>query len=948
MARQDTGSIKGLLYGGRRVDAGSKGWLRKASNLSMDEPGVVVPRPGFLQRSNESNDNARTIHLDHINNRVYTSGLTDSIDAGTKVLRYGTKRYTSDDWTQLTHVGAGGSVSNDYFRSTVVEATSMHSELYFLYGNALQDWGGLGRTNVPSTEWWPGDIVRGTSLALTANGTTGWVTNNNQVAYRAVVGYKFADGRIVLGAPSSRQIFRNSGGTTPDLDVTVYLRRFADTQANQITRLTTSYFIQVYRTKLSGGVDILPGDEMFLVYERFLTSTDLSAPFTFTFTDKLQEGLGGQALYTSPSQEGLARGNRQCQFSSEKARAAGDLVVFGGSLWAANYKPLGNVTFNILAANSSGAGTTNTNELTYGTFTATYTIGTNTLTACGTTTSPFLKAGMWIESGSLPAGTYITTANAASLVVSQNATASSVGTPTDAGDVFAITSASGRTCKYWAGGAQNPQYATGIAKFAIDGAATAFRRISNTARNLVNAIHDCTPTSGTGPYITAEYVGTDTDLPGAIFLEEVVERKTGGKLHDTTKPTAFSPAPDILFECQASSSLIGFSKANYPEAWPLTNTLETHAGANVIGFAPLRAALMVFTDRGLFRVTGKEEDFSIELLDGSCIASTSLGGTETGHARFPVVDNYAYAMTTKGMVRVSETVVERVAEELDPLFAPPDLTYYLGSDAVSGHIFIPVGTGTIVYNTRNGVSGFWTTPMIGAVHVPWDHRTWFIYPDSVSGTLDSVWSYRQREKAASSFYDVGYTAAEAGQVTINSIPSSTSIVLSASAPAGTSAGDVIEKGGNIGIITAVNGSTLTVISSAGFTTGTADLYIGFTSSLEWCPIGTPGHIARHYRYATALCDGAQASPTEPNTLDTDSYAKLFTFSFTTDKASATNAVKTITPPANAPYVVRNLVPSATARCELIMPALSWRTCRSIVRLLAMDLDFEPTSDKTRP
>lgn len=941
MARQDTGPVRGLLLSGRRVDAGSKGWLRSVSNLAFDESGVAKPRPGFKQRrAATASSRPQIILVDRYNKRLVVAGLSSP----TAVYVSTADDPGTSDWSILGQYGSSGS---EYGNTIWSSGASVQNTVFFLYGHSTSDYGGLGRVDLDYSpdSWRAANVPIATSLKLVDNGTTGWLPANNQVAYRACFGFKYTNGRIILGAPSSRTIFVNDTANPVDIDVTCYLRRYVT--ESQMDRLGTDFFIQIYRTAPSGGVAVPPGDEMYLVYEKFLTSgsgTELSSPFTFIFTDRLSNGLGGQSLYTSPSQSGLESAHFPCPFASGTGAPEGGLAVYGGSLWACNYRPPGNTTVSLLAAKVASPGSLNTNELTYGSYTGDISTGSNLISNAGSSTSPFLRVGMYVEGAGIPTDTYLTQVQSTSMLMSNNATATTTGVTLTSGDVIQITSATTQTAKFWAASAESFAYDTGnhIAKFLLSSSATASTRIRDTVRSLVNAIHDVTVTATNPGYVIAHHISTDSEPPGKIYIQELQAIAGGGTFSCTSKPTAFSPSPPVTFESKADASIIGFSEPGQPEAWPPKNFLQTAAGATVFGFAVLRGAMLVATDRGLFRVVGTEGDFSIDLLDSSVVASGRVAGVEGSYAQFPVVDNTAYIMSVKGLVRATETATQLVGEEVAAIITPPDLDRHIaGYDNVNSLLFIPTGGATLVYHCPSGAWTIWNRILSSAVPVPWLQNTFFVWDDPASSYTGDIISYRSNLSEAASYYDT--TSA----VTVNSVSGTTTITLSATVPSATVVGDVIEQGANIGVITAINGATLTVVSNAGFGAGAATIYVGYTAYAEWCPIGKPGHIAKHYRYIAALFDGAQASPTVLNTLESDSYPKLFTFSYSTDKnVSASNAVHITTVPATSPYLVRNIIPQGAARCEVLVPKISWRVCRSVTRLLLLELDYVEVGDKT--
>ena len=163
------------------------------------------------------------------------------------------------------------------------------------------------------------------------------VPNNSRVAYRYLFGRKDANGRILLGTPSSRAVLTNGAGSVQDVTLVATVpAEVAD----------GSHFIQVYRTSSSVDQNTDPGDECYLVYEASLGSGGVLT--TVSITDSTPNGLGGASLYTNPSQDTILGGN-------ERPPLAQDLTLFGGSVWYANFTQAARGTINLLGV-SGGNG----------------------------------------------------------------------------------------------------------------------------------------------------------------------------------------------------------------------------------------------------------------------------------------------------------------------------------------------------------------------------------------------------------------------------------------------------------------------------------------------------------------------------------------------------------------------------------------------------------------
>lgn len=136
---------------------------------------------------------------------------------------------------------------------------------------------------------------------ISLSGTTGgWLSNNHTVAYRMVLGIQDTNNNLILGSPSGRAIVNNSLSGTRSTTVKFYIP----------SGLSTSYFYQVYRSATTSSASITPNDELQLVYENNLTSSDITNGY-IQFNDIRPDSLKGAFLYTNAGQEGILQSNDQ-------------------------------------------------------------------------------------------------------------------------------------------------------------------------------------------------------------------------------------------------------------------------------------------------------------------------------------------------------------------------------------------------------------------------------------------------------------------------------------------------------------------------------------------------------------------------------------------------------------------------------------------------------------
>ena len=166
----------------------------------------------------------------------------------------------------------------------------------------------------------------------------GFVEPNSKVAYRVVFGYKDLNENLILGSPSApTQVYNPSASSC-----------FTQLRFSLPENITTSYFYQIYRTGLSTSdtpseEPLDAGDEMNLVFEENITSTDITNGFIET-TDITPEPFraSGTPLYTNPvSGEGIAQANEPPPF-------ARDITVYKGYSFYSYTSTIQRLLLNVL------------------------------------------------------------------------------------------------------------------------------------------------------------------------------------------------------------------------------------------------------------------------------------------------------------------------------------------------------------------------------------------------------------------------------------------------------------------------------------------------------------------------------------------------------------------------------------------------------------------------
>jgi hypothetical protein len=254
------------------------------------------------------------------------------------------------------------------------------------------------------------------------------------------------------------------------------------------------------------------------------------------------------------------------------------------------------------------------------TTTGTISTSSTSMTSVGTTTG--IATGQLISGTSIPAGTYVVSISGSTVTMSQAATGSATGE--------AVT-------------------------FTGDSAAQAIRDTSLSLVKVINRYSSST--------VTAYYLSGPTDLPGQILLQS----KTPGAAAfavTSSRATCWNPALPTSGTTQSSTNdafknAVFYSKVSQPEAVPLANFIYVgSADKNILRIIALRDSLFILKEDGIFRLYGTDPtNFQVSPLDFTAI----LTSPDTAVA----LNNQIYALTTQGVVAISETGVQIMSHPIE-------------------------------------------------------------------------------------------------------------------------------------------------------------------------------------------------------------------------------------------------------------------------------------------
>jgi hypothetical protein len=176
-------------------------------------------------------------------------------------------------------------------------------------------------SDITGTEARLAGAPRALDPSFSLSGTSGFLDDGHQCAYRALIQRTDNNSNVIRGYPSQRLWVTNGSGNAANVALTIYIP--SESVAGDI--------VQFYRTEqVSGTSDDTAGDEMGLVYQYELTSADITAGF-ISFTDSVTDELRGASLYTNPSQEGIQQANDRPPVCKDMALYKSNYMLFANT-----------------------------------------------------------------------------------------------------------------------------------------------------------------------------------------------------------------------------------------------------------------------------------------------------------------------------------------------------------------------------------------------------------------------------------------------------------------------------------------------------------------------------------------------------------------------------------------------------------------------------------------
>ena len=287
---------KGLYTFSNLLSEVPPGAMTTANNINIDRPGIAETRRGFEFYGNVLPSYA-------IRGFNYDNTLMWYLNNGSLVYDTG--------------AGVWSTFSGSYFPPTnsYLNSTQSSGNFYFTTNNGVYKLDAL--TNQPRLAGVPYAL----DIQGAVSGVGNVVTNNSQVGYQVVFGYTDANNNLILGAPSEFLFVLNSAGSTQNVSLTITVPN----------GLTTSHFVQVYRTANTGSLSVPPGNNFQLALVHQLTAGELTAK-SVSLTDTVPDTLLGAFIYTADGQPS--------NFPNNTPPLCLDLCTYQGMTFYANYSTI--------------------------------------------------------------------------------------------------------------------------------------------------------------------------------------------------------------------------------------------------------------------------------------------------------------------------------------------------------------------------------------------------------------------------------------------------------------------------------------------------------------------------------------------------------------------------------------------------------------------------------
>jgi hypothetical protein len=802
---------------------------------------------------------------------------------------------------QVVHMNSAGEANFAKGNKTVASVPSVTSFTYAETGANSSSTG--AQTFLPA--------------ALVTSG--GFLADGSQVAYRVIFNAPDANNREKPGAASPRVVVANADGTPGWVTAeakNVVLRVFVP------STVKATHSVRLYRSKQVDAA-IEPEDEMQLVWEALVKDAEITQGW-LDITDITPDALRGDTLYTSPSQEGEDGNNFPPPL-------AWDVVAFKERLLYGRTTQPATLTLSLLGVGGT-AGLQAGDTLVVAE-------GVSGLPFVATAGTPTLAWHFRLETGGTVSQNIRNTALNLCAAINRNpgpAWARYVSGPDDPpGRIallarlptytdlrMAVSLATAVNTRF----AFAPTLGTAAGQFDLARAGSTVTATITSGRVAFLVGESVTVSAS----VMAEFPNGDkvvTSVATSTFTYE--EAGVGGAgPRVSAEPTNLSKGnPDI------GKARVYESKPGQPDAVPLLDYEDLGSeGAELLKMVALRDSVFAFKEDGLYRGVDGVAGMEWRLFDPTII----LLAPDTAVA----LGNQVYALTTQGVVAISDTGSEIVSRPIETTLLPLQIRAATKTAAFAiaretereYELRLPSETGSTpsqayIYNT---ITNAWTRDTVPALHGlqhPADDRRYLASPPQVTV---------ERKAFAGGDYEADVGLA----VDVDSSSGSEATLVDAT---GVAVGDVLDVGDRL-VILAVAGNVLTLDGDAGGFTGLAIIRRGTRWTVMWAPVhgGAPASL-KLFREVNFLLGNAHAetvavtTSTElagPSTVSVDLRTAAGQFD-----DGAWDGV-------SRPFNLRLLVPQQHRRAATLGVGLSFSGARGAWDISGLSVVLEGGSERT--
>lgn len=538
-------------------------------------------------------------------------------------------------------------------------------------------------------------------------GSNGFITTNEQVAYRACLVEYDANGIEHVGMVSARSEVINAApfigtGTNKNIQGAILFPASAYSLSGGLVQKTK---FQIYRSKKGTAA---PGDELGLVFERYLTDTERAQGFAW-WTDITPDTLRGRSCYTNEGQEGLDNNNLP-------PPASKTMALWNDRTAVANVYGPSTIESQLLSTDSSSGGLASGDTFIIdgsGFGTNTYTASdtnvnsaTKFLRSSGGTASQDVKQTVhalidtinWGFGASTTTpmsvfyGGYLSVANdfPGRFFISVNNSRPEMFESDDAVTFSRVLLGSNRTP--WAaqlGGflttSAAPARATNVTTLTFTSGGTVFK-VGETVTVYTSAAnrYAATPASIGGTTLTG------TVLTASATTVTISNSGSDGT-SATTNCLVFSQAP--TFNPNIYKNRVIVSKVREFEAFPAFNYVPVGTDGNqILKMAPANDSLLVFTTEGLFKLRTSGTDFVVECMDPAAIL-----WSRDSVKRYK---KQVIAWLKDGVALMDDTAIKYVSEPIKDLLYNNGTLAILENDPMSSRAFSFVYVPDSLYELR--------------------------------------------------------------------------------------------------------------------------------------------------------------------------------------------------------------------------------------------------------